>query len=78
VEEIAQLTGATELRIWHDQIQYKDRSDGGVNMCTRIAYWPILTPKDGTGHGMDCRWTMSTRKNGCMSMLWVLTNGDEY
>ena len=28
VEEMAQLTGATELRIWHDQIQYKPAEIG--------------------------------------------------
>src|ERR1051326_7805219 len=27
VEEVAQLTGASELRIWHDQIQYKTATD---------------------------------------------------
>ena len=35
-EEIAQLTGATVLRIWHDQIQYKPAAVGGVTMCTRM------------------------------------------
>ena len=29
---LAQLTGAKELRIWHDQIQYKPAAIGGVNM----------------------------------------------
>ena len=29
-EEIAQLTGASELRIWHDQIQFKPAETGGV------------------------------------------------
>src|SRR5262245_29468564 len=32
VTGIAQLTGASELRIWHDQIQYKPAQIGGVNM----------------------------------------------
>src|SRR5688572_3036134 len=29
-EEIAQLTGARELRVWHDQIQFKPAETGGV------------------------------------------------
>src|SRR5262249_14420879 len=31
VEEIAQISGARELRLWHDQIQFKPASFGGVN-----------------------------------------------
>ena len=30
VEEVAQLTGATQLRIWHDQVQYKPERVGGT------------------------------------------------
>ena len=44
-EEIAQLTGATALRIWHDQIQYKPATTGGVNMWHQDApLWPIIAP----------------------------------
>src|SRR5262245_21972564 len=32
VEEAAQLASARELRLWHDQIQYKPAGTGGVNM----------------------------------------------
>src|SRR5687767_6234891 len=43
VEEIAQLTGASQLRIWHDQIQYKPAQIGGVNMWHQDApLWPII------------------------------------
>lgn len=31
-EEVAQLTGAKEIRLWHDQIQFKPAETGGVNM----------------------------------------------
>lgn len=42
---LAQLTGAEELRIWHDQIQYKPAQIGGVNMWHQDApYWPIIAP----------------------------------
>jgi len=45
VEEIAQLTGAQELRIWHDQIQYKPAETGGINMWHQDApLWPVLAP----------------------------------
>jgi ectoine hydroxylase-related dioxygenase (phytanoyl-CoA dioxygenase family) len=43
---VAQLTGADELRVWHDQIQYKPAGEGGVNMWHQDSpYWGILTPK---------------------------------
>ena len=31
IEEMAQLTGATELRVWHDQIQHKPAEIGGTH-----------------------------------------------
>ena len=69
VEEVAQLTGANELRIWHDQIQYKTSSGGGVNMWHQDApYWPILKPLDL----MLTAWVALDdidEENGCMSMV---------
>src|SRR5260370_20757690 len=45
VAETAQLTQASELRIWHDQIQYKPAHIGGINMWHQDApFWPILNP----------------------------------
>src|SRR5205814_7372316 len=42
--EIAQLTSAHQLRLFHDQIQYKPAGTGGVNMWHQDApYWPILS-----------------------------------
>src|SRR5206468_12307354 len=42
--EIAQLTDARQLRIFHDQIQYKPSGRGGVNMWHQDApYWPIIS-----------------------------------
>ena len=44
-KEMAQLTGADSLRIWHDQIQYKPAGTGGVNMWHQDApLWPIIAP----------------------------------
>lgn len=69
VDEVAQLTGASELRIWHDQIQYKPSSGGGVNMWHQDApYWPILEPKNQ----MLTAWVALDdvdEENGCMRMV---------
>ena len=50
-EEIGQLMeaamGAREIRLFHDQIQYKPAQKGGVNMWHQDSpYWPVLQPKD--------------------------------
>lgn len=67
-EEMAQLTGATTLRIWHDQIQYKPATTGGVNMWHQDApLWPILAPMTEV-----TAWVALDDvdvENGCMSMV---------
>ena len=69
VEEIGQLTAATELRVWHDQIQYKPPEVGGVNMWHQDSpYWPILTPKTS----QVTAWVALDdvdEGNGCMRMV---------
>ncbi len=69
VEGIAQLTGATELRLWHDQIQYKPPQKGGVNHWHQDSpYWPILVPKTA----QVTAWVALDdvdESNGCMSMV---------
>ncbi|HEX4123259.1 MAG TPA: phytanoyl-CoA dioxygenase family protein [Tepidisphaeraceae bacterium] len=69
VEDVAQLTEASELRIWHDQIQYKPSGTGGVNMWHQDApYWPILEPKNQ----MLTAWVALDdvdEDNGCMRMV---------
>lgn len=66
---IAQLTGASELRVWHDQIQYKPAGGGGVNMWHQDSpYWGILTPK----HQQVTAWIALDDvdvENGCMKMV---------
>ena len=43
-EEVAQLTGGREIRLWHDQIQYKPAQKGGVNMWHQDwPYWDLLS-----------------------------------
>jgi len=68
-EEIAQLTGAAELRVWHDQIQYKPAGRGGVTRWHQDSpYWPILTPLTST----ITAWVALDdvdEANGCMSMI---------
>lgn len=68
VEELAQLTGARELRVWHDQIQYKPAEQGGVNHWHQDApLWPIMTPMEQV-----TAWVALDdvdESNGCMSMV---------
>ena len=68
VEEIAQLTDAKALRIWHDQIQFKPAATGGVNMWHQDSpYWPILKPQVQV-----TAWVALddvAADNGCMSMV---------
>jgi phytanoyl-CoA hydroxylase len=67
-EGLAQLTKATTLRIWHDQIQYKPAQIGGVNMWHQDApLWPILAPMTEV-----TAWVALDDvdvDNGCMSMV---------
>lgn len=69
VDGVAQLTGARELRLWHDQIQYKPPQKGGVNHWHQDSpYWPILTPKTA----QVTAWVALDdvdEDNGCMSMV---------
>lgn len=68
VEEIAQLTGAPKLKVWHDQIQYKPAETGGVNMWHQDApLWPIIRPMTEVS-----AWVALDdvdEGNGCMSMV---------
>src|SRR5260221_2862573 len=68
VTGISQLTQASELRIWHDQIQYKPAQIGGVNMWHQDApLWPILAPMTEVS-----AWVALDDvdvDNGCMSMV---------
>jgi ectoine hydroxylase-related dioxygenase (phytanoyl-CoA dioxygenase family) len=68
VKGLAQLTNATALRIWHDQIQYKPAHIGGVNMWHQDApLWPIIEPMTEV-----TAWVALDDvdvENGCMSMV---------
>jgi ectoine hydroxylase-related dioxygenase (phytanoyl-CoA dioxygenase family) len=69
VEEVAQLTGARELRIWHDQIQYKPGQVGGVNMWHQDSpYWPNIAPLT-TELTAWVALDDVDETNGCMSMV---------
>jgi ectoine hydroxylase-related dioxygenase (phytanoyl-CoA dioxygenase family) len=67
---VAQLMPtAQELRVWHDQIQYKPAAVGGVNPWHQDSpYWGILTPKDQ----QVTAWVALDdvdEDNGCMKMV---------
>ncbi|MEZ0325688.1 MAG: phytanoyl-CoA dioxygenase family protein [Fimbriimonas sp.] len=68
-DEIAQLTDADTIRLWHDQIQYKPASKGGVNHWHQDSpYWPTLEPKDQ----QVTAWVALDdvdEENGCMRMV---------
>ncbi|RYG64022.1 phytanoyl-CoA dioxygenase family protein [bacterium] len=72
-EEIGQLMkmemDAHEIRLFHDQIQYKPAQKGGVNMWHQDSpYWPVLEPKDV----QLTAWVAlddAGEDNGCMSMV---------
>lgn len=68
LEEVAQLTQASQLRIWHDQIQYKPAERGGVNMWHQDnPLWPVIDPPVQV-----TAWVALDdvdESNGCMSMV---------
>ncbi|MBT3294871.1 MAG: phytanoyl-CoA dioxygenase family protein [Verrucomicrobia bacterium] len=63
-----ELMGSQEVRIWHDQIQYKPSGNGGVNMWHQDwPYWPSLSaPEQVTAWVALDEVDMD---NGCMSMV---------
>jgi len=66
---IAQLTGAHQLRVWHDQIQYKPAATGGVNMWHQDSpKWGILQPKTAQVSAWVALDDVD-ESNGCMSMV---------
>ncbi len=88
--EVAQLTGARELRLFHDQIQFKPAQTGGVNMWHQDSpYWPILQPKttettawialDDVDEDNGCMWMVrgSHQWGDAISFLHTLRQFDE-
>lgn len=65
----AQLSGAKELRIWHDQVQYKPKELGGqLHWHQDSPLWPILQPKTE----QITAWVAlddAEADNGCMYMV---------
>ena len=69
VGEVVQLTGAHQLRVWHDQIQYKLAERGGITGWHQDSpCWPILTPKTSQVTAWVALDDVDT-SNGCMSMV---------
>lgn len=69
VEWAASLTQAKELKLWHDQIQYKPSGVGGeISWYQDSSFWPALEPLDS----MITAWIAlddAEPENGCMSMV---------
>ena len=69
LEMAGYLSGARELRIWHDQIQYKPSITGGVNLWHQDSpLWPTLQPKDAQVTAWIALDDVD-EENGCMSMV---------
>lgn len=65
----AALSGASELRIWHDQVQYKPAALGGVNMWHQDSpYWPVVEPKTAQVTAWIALDDVD-EENGCMWMV---------
>ena len=69
VAAVQQATGATGLRLWHDQIQYKPAETGGVNAWHQDnPYWAPIASADT----QITAWLALDDvddDNGCMSMV---------
>ncbi len=67
-EEVAQLCRADQLRIWHDQIQYKPPVTGGpTGWHQDHPAWPVIQPAS-----LVSAWVAlddATIENGCMWMV---------
>jgi ectoine hydroxylase-related dioxygenase (phytanoyl-CoA dioxygenase family) len=69
VEAAAELLQAREVRLWHDQVQYKPAGTGGVNMWHQDSpYWRPLEPKDQQVTAWIALDDVDA-DNGCMSMV---------
>ena len=69
LEMAAQLSGAKELRVWHDQILYKPQEGGGkLHWHQDAPLWDLLQPKDA----QVTAWMAlddAEADNGCMYMV---------
>jgi hypothetical protein len=65
---VAALIGGDEIRLWHDQIQYKPSGVGGVNAWHQDwPYWPTMSAPNAV-----TAWIAlddADADNGCMSMV---------
>lgn len=69
VGAVQQASGASGLRLWHDQIQYKPAQRGGVNAWHQDnPYWAPLTPADTQITAWIALDDVDD-DNGCMSMV---------
>jgi phytanoyl-CoA hydroxylase len=67
-QAIQRMIGGDEIRLWHDQIQYKPSGVGGVNAWHQDwPYWPTMSAPSAV-----TAWFAlddATAENGCMSMV---------
>jgi phytanoyl-CoA hydroxylase len=67
-EAMSALIGGSQIRLWHDQIQYKPREVGGVNNWHQDwPYWPTMSEPNAV-----TAWIAlddADAESGCMSMV---------
>jgi phytanoyl-CoA hydroxylase len=73
IEQVSQIMSrefdAKEIRLFHDQIQFKPAEVGGVNMWHQDSpLWPVLQPKDVQLTAWIALDDVD-EENGCMSMV---------
>jgi phytanoyl-CoA hydroxylase len=73
IEQVVQLMenqfDAKEIRLFHDQIQFKPAEGGGVNMWHQDSpLWPVLQPKNAQLTAWIALDDVD-EENGCMSMV---------
>ena len=68
VKAISQLTGESDLMVWHDQVQYKPAGYGGATRWHQDApLWPIIRPMTPVSAWIP--FDDADEENGCMWMV---------
>ena len=87
VNDVARMAHAKELRIWHDQVQYKPKDIGGTTSWHQDSpAWPVLTPPvqisawaalDDVDEDNGCMWMVKgSHRWGTAKQLLENIHGD--
>lgn len=68
IEAMVQLTGFTDLQVWHDQVQFKPANHGGATPWHQDApLWPSIEPMTPVSAWVP--FDDASEDNGCMWMV---------